>query len=164
MTLLTKQCCACKQTLKTNAFNKDKTTKDGLCNRCRVCDNYKSAAVYASPEGRAKALVRGMRNNKRNGKRSTLEKTITYNDILPAILHGKCQLTGLFFDFKPPNKTSKNPYAPSLDRIDSHKGYSKENCRVVLAAVNTAINEYGDKVMLPILKAMVKAIEKNAKT
>jgi len=64
------------------------------------------------------------------------------------------------------NKTTNthiNPYSPSIDRKDSSKGYTDDNVRVVLSAVNSALGQYDDKTILPILKAMVKAIEKNAK-
>ena len=76
---------------------------------------------------------------------------------------GICDLTGLPFSLELRGKTHMNPYAPSLDRIDSNVGYTETNTRVVLAAVNLALGQHGAKVMLPILKAMVNAIEKNAK-
>lgn len=106
-------------------------------------------------------MLAEMRIEKR-GKRATLEKTLTIDDILPIVKAGKCQLTGLMFDFKPSEKTFRNPYAPSLDRIDSHKGYTKDNVRVVLTAVNEALGEHTDEEILPILEAMVKGIKKNA--
>lgn len=82
------------------------------------------------------------------------------NDVVRDVLElGVCQLTGLPFDFSPPQTKHHNPYAPSIDRIDNTKGYTKENCRVVLISVNQSLNEYGQDVMLPILEAMVKAIQ-----
>ena len=35
----------------------------------------------------------------------------------------------------------------SLDRIDSSKGYTVENCRLVCTAVNLAMNEWGEDVL-----------------
>jgi hypothetical protein len=46
-----------------------------------------------------------------------------------------------------------NPYMPSLDRIDSTKGYTKDNVRIVCAAINLALNEYGEEVFGQICKA-----------
>jgi len=89
---------------------------------------------------------------------------ITTDDVIPALERGVCELTGLPFCLdKPNNGSSTHPYAPSIDRIDSNKEYTKDNIRIVLWAVNAATNQFTDKEMLPILKAMVKAMEKNAK-
>jgi hypothetical protein len=86
---------------------------------------------------------------------------VTVEWIIEKLEANQCDLTGLPFDLTPTTgKYQNNPYAPSLDRIDSSiKTYTPENTRVVLAAVNTALNQYGTQTMLPILKAMVKAIE-----
>jgi hypothetical protein len=59
---------------------------------------------------------------------------------------GMCQITGISFAPKPVDSYFRNPYAPSLDRIDSSKGYHKDNVRLVLCAVNTAMNEWGLKL------------------
>jgi len=144
-------------------FSKGKKRyNDGLKYCCKICDKKVKAEYQTTPRGRAKLLVATMRNNKK-GKRANLKKTLTADDILPILKAGRCQLTGLPFDFYPTDKTSKNPYAPSLDRIDSQKGYIKENCRIVLTAVNDALGEHDDNDMLPILKALVKGLKKNAK-
>jgi len=143
-------------------FSKNKKAKDGLYSYCKICDKEHVAKNYKTPRGRAYKLISTMHINKQ-GKRATMEKTITVEDILPILEAGHCQLTGLPFDFMPTNKTYKNPRAPSLDRIDSQKGYTKENCRIVLSAVNDALGEYDDEIALPILEAMAKGIKKNAK-
>ena len=73
------------------------------------------------------------------------------------IQKGKCELTGLPFDLSTPQNTKNNPYSPSLDRIDSkNKNYTPENTRVVLSAVNMALNEFGLEVMKPIMKKLLK--------
>jgi hypothetical protein len=172
MTLLIKQCSRCKKTKHPREFYTDKFKKSGLSSRCVLCNKdpevrlarIKSKEKYrATPKGRAKSLIDGVKYRNQSKKRSALEKTLTIEDIFPAIKAGQCQLTGLPFDFYPAKVTHKNPYSPSLDRIDSQKGYTKENVRVVLSAVNDALGEHDDKTMLPILEAMVKGIKKNAK-
>lgn len=58
---------------------------------------------------------------------------------------GRCMMTGLpFTDEQVGSKAAAHPYRPSLDRIDPHKPYTRENCRLVLQAVNFALNGYGD--------------------
>lgn len=157
-----KQCTKCNKKKLLSEFYKHKIAKDGLAHWCKECNNANTAKCHATPIGRAKRLVNDLKNQKK-GKRSLLEKTLTIEDIIPALQNGKCQLTGLPFDFKPAKTTYRNPYAPSLDRIDSQKGYTKNNVRIVLTSVNEALGEHPDETMLPILKAMVKAIENNAK-
>jgi hypothetical protein len=63
---------------------------------------------------------------------------LTFEDILPVLETGKCQLTGLPFDFSPSEITFRNLYAPSLDRIDSNKGYSVDNCVACCSTCNRA--------------------------
>lgn len=46
-------------------------------------------------------------------------------------------------------------YAPSIDRIDSGLGYTKENSRMVLLAENLFKNAWEDSVILDIARAMV---------
>ena len=113
------------------------------------------------PVSRAKYI---WSRTKDSARRRKIGFYITTDDVIPALEQGVCQMTGLLFCLdKPNNGASTHPYAPSIDRIDSNKDYTKDNIRIVLWAVNAATNQFTDKEMLPILKAMVKAIEKNAK-
>ena len=110
--------------------------------------------------GRANMLFLGARSRAVN---HNLEFDLSISRILSALEKGICELTNLKFDLNRCEETFKNPYSPSVDRIDSNLGYINSNTRVVLTAVNIALNEFDDATMLPILKEMVKAIEKNAK-
>ncbi len=50
-----------------------------------------------------------------------------------------CEVTGIGFDYtKPKPHYNANPFAPSLDRIDSTKGYSYRNTQVVIWGYNVA--------------------------
>ena len=98
-------------------------------------------------------------------KKRNIGFNITVDDVIPALERGVCEMTGLpFYLGKPADGVSTHPYAPSIDRIDSNKEYTKDNIRIVLWAVNAATNQFTDKEMLPILKAMVVAMEKNVNT
>lgn len=64
---------------------------------------------------------------------------------------GKCEITGIPFDFDLLEaKHARRPYAPSLDRINNDLGYSIDNLRVVCVAVNLAMNQWGEAVLLRI--------------
>ena len=62
---------------------------------------------------------------------------------------GKCELTGIKFISNDDFRIS--PFNPSIDRIDSKKGYTKNNCRLICVALNLAIKEWGEDVFREIL-------------
>ena len=71
----------------------------------------------------------------------------------------KCLLTGINFSLEPPaDDRAKNPYTPSLDRIDSNRGYTKDNVRLILTCVNIALNEWGDEVLNNWVSAYFKGL------
>lgn len=78
-------------------------------------------------------------------------------DFLTATLTGTCSLSGVSYQWEKFSSTSfTNPYAPSLDRIDSSKGYYKNNVQWVLSLLNFAKNEM---TMKDFSKAMLLLIE-----
>lgn len=89
-------------------------------------------------------------------KRDGYELTRQEEQALIARCQGCCEVTGL--PFRPPSEQySRNPYGPSLDRIDSSKGYTPDNVRIVCVAANLAMNEWGEEVLSRIAKAYVLA-------
>lgn len=74
------------------------------------------------------------------------------------VLAGRCELTGMSFDFgKAPNGWKYNPQSPSIDRINSARGYTMDNCRVILTSLNNALSQYGDKYFEEVAIAYLKA-------
>ena len=55
----------------------------------------------------------------------------------------RCALTGLSFDLQTGEAWAR-PRALAIDRIDSRKGYVKENVRLVVHAINVAIGPWGE--------------------
>jgi hypothetical protein len=69
---------------------------------------------------------------------------------------GRCKLTGLpFKETQIGTGRARKPHAPSLDRIDPELPYTRGNCRLVLQAVNFALNAWGDAVFFEVSKAAV---------
>ena len=67
---------------------------------------------------------------------------------------GRCMLSGIEFrTTQVGSGAARRPYAPSLDRIDATLPYSRANCRIVLQAVNFALNSFGDDVFLEVARA-----------
>lgn len=68
---------------------------------------------------------------------------------------GTCAITGLPFSFG----TQKHfPFSPSVDRIKSDLGYTTNNCRFVLFAVNSFKGTGTDEDMLLIARAIVQKL------
>ena len=62
--------------------------------------------------------------------------------------NGYCEVSGIALTLNIGEK--KGPYGPSIDRIDSSLGYTKNNIRLVCIAMNYAMNEWGFEAFLPI--------------
>lgn len=73
---------------------------------------------------------------------------------------GMCSQTGILFDMNlgTKGKGNRNPLRPSVDRIDSTKGYVKGNVRVVLSIVNTMKADWPDEMVDMVVKAWAKRI------
>lgn len=73
---------------------------------------------------------------------------------------GRCELSGIALSLHgKEDGWQKHPWAPSLDRIDSRKGYVAGNCRIVCVAVNIALNEFGEEVLRRLAMAIVKGCD-----
>ena len=73
--------------------------------------------------------------------------------IAERLLVGRCELSGLPFVFHP-----KQPFLPSIDRIDSRQPYTQANCRVILLLLNYAKNRYKEQVFVPALLAAAEGV------
>jgi hypothetical protein len=71
---------------------------------------------------------------------------------------GVCALTGLPFINSAQaiaGKSGGRPYSPSIDRINPLKGYTQDNCRFVLFAVNSFKGTMSDPEMYHIARALI---------
>ncbi|MDE2097098.1 MAG: hypothetical protein KGL39_07620 [Patescibacteria group bacterium] len=66
---------------------------------------------------------------------------------------GFCAVSGLPFVF---GKQRRFPFSPSIDRIDSSRGYTQDNCRFVLFAVNSLKGNGTDEEMVKIAHAIAE--------
>jgi hypothetical protein len=102
-----------------------------------------------------------VKNARHRAARKKLPCNLTISFIEDALRRQnmRCAVSGLPFDFafNIEKSMSRNPYNPSLDRIDCKRGYVQGNVRVVLAAINYAINEWGSEEYLKICKAVAEA-------
>jgi hypothetical protein len=123
---------------------------------CRYCDEparpgktrceahaAKARAYYADINARAKQLLSAAR---RRARRDGVRCAVSVEWIRRALDAG-CELTGAAFDFGiAPADGHFAPYAPSIDRREPGGDYTPENCRVIICALNVALNRWGEAV------------------
>jgi hypothetical protein len=117
-----------------------------------------SAQQYALPKKRLKMLfISAKHGSKKRGIEFKLGA-----EWLAAQSLEKCAATGIPFDFeRPPDGLSRHPWAPSIDRIDSSKGYVPGNVHFVCWAYNVAKHEFSVGVLLTLARAIVDAAPKS---
>ncbi len=109
---------------------------------------------YLTVKGRASRLCA---SSKQRAKKHNLEFDLTVDWIIKKIGNGWCEKTGMAFTLEPPRKGYfHNPYAPSLDRRDQKKGYTKDNVDVVIWAYNQAKGQWNKKHFKRIIFAILK--------
>lgn len=117
----------------------------------------RSANFYKSMRGRAKTLFKGI---ERRSSKHPEDVDFDYTFILEKLEKGVCEVTGLPFDFDRVDDKFHNPYAPSVDRIDSSVGYTKDNTRVVIWQYNLMKGEISDEELLELCKVIINVSEK----
>lgn len=97
------------------------------------------------------------RATRKNARRRNIPFDLSPDDFVALVLktQGRCMLTGIVFNFSKAGG-ERRPWYPSIDRIDSRKGYTTTNCRIVCVAVNLAMNVWGEQVLNTIAEQIVK--------
>lgn len=95
-------------------------------------------------------LTRARQNAK--ARRGGIEFSLSREDVHRMLNEAgwRCAVTGALFSLEVIN--GRRPLAPSIDRIDSSLGYTRQNCRIVCAAVNYAMNVWGEDVLWRLFK------------
>lgn len=116
---------------------------------------FKDPAYEGDLRRHLRTLAAGLASKGKRGALRWKEVTITSEDVEAlADQNGWCcAVTGLPFRLNKIN--NRRPYAPSVDRIDPAKGYHRDNCRIVCAAVNFAMNVWGEPMLRELAHAVV---------
>lgn len=165
-----KRCSKCRIVQPIEQFSPSRSTADGRNGWCKKCKREREREKRYDPEViRARTIryetdlayraTRIVRACSKRSKQYGLQFDLDTEWLLPKLKAGTCELTGLRFDVTMNNRRP-NARTPSIDRIDPKLGYVKSNCRVVLFAINAALNEWGLEEFLPIAEALVYSTHK----
>ena len=140
-----KVCNECKCEKPLTEFTKNKASPDGLQYKCRPCDVAYQAKRRADNPQKRRAYEKQYLNNKRQdfefrlimllnaskqrARNKNREHTITVNDIKEIYpKDGCCPIFGMKLEF---NSAGFRENSPSIDRIDSTKGYTPDNIQII---------------------------------
>lgn len=113
-------------------------------------DPVKHAERYAQPLVRAKSLYHGAAAR---AKAKGIEFNLSLDWVVSNLAKGCCAVTGIPFTIA--NQAGqKGPFSPSIDKIDPKKGYTEDNCRMVLLMYNSAKGPWSDALVLEMAKAI----------
>lgn len=168
-----KQCSKCGEHKPLFDFTKNRASKDGLQHRCRVCDKeyqtkrrndnkeqireYSKAYQTKRREDFDYRLQMLLNASKQRAALKNREHTLTIQDIKELYpLDNKCPVFGFELQF---NNAGFRETSPSIDRIDSTKGYTRDNVQIVSWKANR-LKSYATLEDLETLVAFLKQGEK----
>lgn len=180
---MTKFCKKCSTEKPLSEFAKCASYASGRQNKCKACSNAQSKIWSAKNRDKRAAYdakrypATRERTSQRSAVRRTNAKTrarqlvlaaklrmpegfsLTIERVTERIENGICAVTGIPFDLRPfeAKRSGKrcNPFAPSIDRIDSNQGYTDENTRVVVWQFNHMKGELTDVELLEVCRRIV---------
>jgi hypothetical protein len=115
--------------------------------RLNVCDKKwreDNAARYIFNHCKKRAEIKG------------IKFSLTLKWIETRLAAGICERTGHTFTYTIGSRDCRNPWFPSIDRIDSSLGYTKDNCQIVCLIYNIAKNRWTDAIMLEMVMSTIE--------
>ena len=106
-----------------------------------------------------RVLRKSFKNASERARKRGMDFSITFEAIFEMVTANdmRCAISGVRFSMEQKEGGHvRQPFAPSIDRISCSEGYAPGNVRVVLTAVNYAMNEWGDAVFYAIAKGASK--------
>lgn len=93
-------------------------------------------------------------------KRSAFKRGIPF-EIKPGDVYSlmkatgfRCGVSGIPFAKRFADSGKRDPWAPSIDRIENRQGYTAENSRVVCLAANIAMSDWGFDVLFRLARGV----------
>ena len=150
----TKKCTRCGELKSLSEFHKDRNAKSGIRSSCKSCILFYVKKFHNSMTPSEYRSYRMYNSAKCRAKKKGMEFTIEMADIqVPETcpcLGIPLEITGYVQD----ENHKGSPNSPSLDRIDSSKGYTPDNIWVVSHRANTIMSNATPKELKLIYKAL----------
>lgn len=161
-----KTCSRCKSTKALDLFQKNARAKHGRDSICLECRRAYASEYNHRPEvkARLKARIESIRaagpkftlqtSLLRALKRRPTAKPVTISELMEmwGRQGGRCAVSGLKMTWY---KGKATPTSVSIDRLDSSKGYSLENVRLICYAINTFKGRWSDDHMYEMSLAII---------
>ena len=95
---------------------------------------------------------------RKRAKKKGIEYSLTKKDEKKLVNEsdGRSDISGMVFCFEKIPGVYRRPWIPSLDRIKSDKGYTKDNVRIINCFENNMLNQFGWKVVVKGCSAIVQ--------
>ena len=146
-------CTKCKAVKPIASFSKNKSNASGYnhwCRECRLGYNYR--LIHGNREqAEHRQLTYMLHNSKRRATQRGLEHNITL-DYLRTLVRDYCPYLGVQLNWESQAGSDKQVNAransPSLDRIDSSKGYVEGNVVIASFRANTIKNNANERELL----------------
>jgi len=101
------------------------------------------------------SLSENVTNSRKRARKHGFDFNIKLLDLVTLWLDqkGLCALTGTELDTQSGSLDDKNPRRASVDRIDSGKGYTKDNIRLLCHWANNAKSTYDDDLFITMCRS-----------
>lgn len=155
----TKACSTCGEVKSLLEFSRDANKKSGLRASCRACTakkcrSYRQSCIERDlVEWKLRELVLA---SKKRAKRAGIDHNLDL-DYLFSILPDYCPYLGIKFHWEAKTNCGNrggHPRSPSIDRIDSSKGYIKGNVAIVSHRANVIKHNATEQELFRIGRAV----------
>lgn len=154
------KCCKCNEK---PVFRK----KHQLCSRCyaswwnRNGRDKQGAREYMGAYARKHPEIVMLSRFKSKAKSESLPFNLDLEWFRSRIEQNTCEVTGLEFEwlqYEGGRKGRRSLFSPSVDRIDNSRGYTKDNCRMVVWGVNLLKNNQNEEDALIVATSWVNNV------
>lgn len=135
--------------------NKEQLFVKRAANRQQLIEYNKQYNTTIS--GRTKRLLSSA---KKRAIKKDVEFTLTSQFVELKLMKGVCEKSGVAFDLSVADEMHRNPFAPSLDRIDNSMGYTESNTQLVCNLYNQGKGECSDEAFIEFCRRVVEFNER----
>lgn len=161
--------CGCEMTEQSKRSSKFTARRRRIfrCNKCwslRAVDEYmrnwrrcaddgdgavnRQYTAQRSLRGKAYSILMAAKRRAHKNDMQYFSSDADIDNVMARIVNGICEISGVKFCY---GIAGRHWNSPSIDRIDSSRGYTIGNVRIICVALNMALNEWGDDGLKKLL-------------